>query len=145
LLGFRDRSRRELERRLLRAGFEPEVIAQALDDLTRAGLIDDERFAAAVADHARGGRPSGRRAVMSKLLASGVDRATAERAVAPLEETETDRADALAARLAGRMQGLEPAKALRRISGTLLRRGFAPSTAFAAARRALRNPDDEAS
>src|SRR5437870_3520931 len=58
LLGVRDRSRRELERRLLQAGFDREDIDQALDTLTAAGLIDDERFAAAVVEHAMTARPS---------------------------------------------------------------------------------------
>src|SRR5438552_5996519 len=78
LLGVRDRSRRELERRLTRAGFEPEEIAEALDALAAAGLIDDARFAGAVVEHARTGRVAGRRAVLSGLLAKGVDRDTAE-------------------------------------------------------------------
>jgi regulatory protein len=143
LLGVRDRSRRELERRLLRAGFEPEVVGAALDDLAAAGLIDDQRFAAAVAEHARAGRIAGRRAVMSSLMAAGVDRDTAEQAVEPLGEGETERAQALADRQAARLRGVEPEKAFRRISGLLLRRGFAPSTAFSVARRALGNPEDE--
>src|SRR5437016_5241741 len=100
LLGVRDRSRHELERRLLRAGFEPDQITPALDDLTAVGLIDDERFAGAVVHHARSGRLAGRRAVMSSLLGAGVDRETAERASAPLGEDEADRAQLLAERQA---------------------------------------------
>src|SRR5439155_11508566 len=65
LLGVRDRSRRELERRLQQAGFEREEIDQALDALASVGLIDDERFAATVVDNAMTGRLSGRRAVMT--------------------------------------------------------------------------------
>ena len=137
LLGVRDRSRRELERRLLRAGFEPEEVAAALEDLTAVGLIDDERFAAAVAEHARSGRIAGRRAVMSSLMAAGVDRDTAEQAVEPLEEGEAERAQGLADRQAARLGGVDPERAFRRISGMLARRGFAPSTAFSAARRAI--------
>src|SRR5947209_5787543 len=119
LLRVRDRSRRELERRLLRAGFEPEEVAAALEDLTAVGLIDDERFAAAVAEHARSGRIAGRRAVMSSLMASGVDRETAERASGSLEDGETERAQALADRQAAKLRGADPEKAFRRISGML--------------------------
>src|SRR2546423_13290433 len=108
LLGVRDRSRRELERRLLRAGFEPDEIAAALDDLTAVGLIDDERFAGAVVHHARSGRLAGRRAVMSSLLGAGVDRETAERAAAPLGDDEAERAQALADRQASRLRGTDP-------------------------------------
>src|SRR5437764_13255034 len=74
LLGVRDRSRRELERRLLQAGFDREEIDGALDALTVAGLIDDERFADAVAEHAMTARPSGRQAVSTSLLSKGGSR-----------------------------------------------------------------------
>jgi regulatory protein len=144
LLGVRDRSRRELERRLAQAGFEPEDVAEALDALARVGLIDDERFAASVAEHAKTGRAAGRRAVLSSLLSRGVDRQTAERAVEPLEAGEEDRAMALAERQASRMRDLGPEKAFRRISGLLLRRGFPPQIAFDATRRALGNPGEDA-
>jgi len=143
LLGVRDRSRRELERRLLQAGFEQEEVAVALDALTAAGLIDDRRFAAAVTEHARTGRVAGRRSVVSSLLAKGVDRDTAERAAESLTPGETDRAEALASRQAARLRGVDPEKAFRRISGLLLRRGFAPGTAYAAARRAMGHPEEE--
>ena len=144
LLGVRDRSHRELERRLLRAGFEPEDVATALGDLTAVGLIDDDRFAAAVAEHARSGRIAGRRAVMSSLLASGVDREIADRASETLEEGEAERAQALADSRAARLRGVDPQKAFRRISGMLARRGFAPSIAFSAARRALGGRGEDA-
>ena len=143
LLGVRDRSRRELERRLLRAGFEPDEIATALDDLTAVGLIDDERFAGAVVHHARSGRLAGRRAVMSSLLGAGVDRETAERVSAPLGEDEADRAQVLADRQAEKLGGQDPEKAFRRIAGLLARRGFAPGICFSAARRALRIREGE--
>jgi regulatory protein len=137
LLGVRDRSRRELELRLLRAGFEREEIDAALNDLTAVGLVDDERFAGAVVEQAISGRVSGKRAVISGLLAKGVDRGLAERAMERLGATEEARADALAGRQAPRLRSLEPAVAFRRLSSLLIRRGFAPGLAFAAARRAL--------
>ena len=143
LLGVRDRSRRELEVRLLRAGFEQEEIDRALEDLAGAGLIDDERFAAAVVEHAMSGRLSGRRAVMTGLLSKGVDRGLAERALGRLTGTEEARAEALASRQAHRLRALEPAVAFRRLSSLLIRRGFDPGLAFAAARRALGTPEPD--
>jgi regulatory protein len=143
LLGVRDRSRRELELRLLRAGFERDVVDQALDELTAAGLIDDERYAAQVVEHAMTGRPAGRRAVMTGLLSKGVDRSLAERALEPLGATEEARAEALASRQAVRLRSLDPAVAFRRLSSLLIRRGFAPGLAFSTARRALGAPEPE--
>ena len=143
LLGVRDRSRRELERRLLRTGFEREEIDEALDGLAAAGLIDDERFAAAVVEHSMTARPSGRRAVMTSLLTKGVDRGVVERALERLEEGEEARADELAERQAARLRALDPAVAFRRLSSLLVRRGFSPGLAHAATRRALRVSDPQ--
>src|SRR5207244_12978088 len=86
LLSFRDRSRRELERRLLQAGYEAEEVAEALDALERSGLVDDERFAPAVVEQEAGRRLSGRRAVASALAARGVDRNALRAALADLED-----------------------------------------------------------
>src|SRR4029077_7542525 len=72
LLAVRARSRRELERRLLKAGFEPDEVAEVLERLGRVCLIDDEAFARQVAEHAFGVKRSGRRAVVSSLRAAGV-------------------------------------------------------------------------
>jgi regulatory protein len=137
LLAVRDRSRRELERRLLQIGFEPEEVTDALDGLEGVGLIDDERFAQAVVEHETSNRLSGRRAVMSKLMASGVDRATAERS---LEDAGADpaRADELAVRRATRLARLAPEVAHRRLVAFLVRRGHSPRVSAIAAARALR-------
>ena len=123
--------------RLLRAGFERDDIDRALEELAGAGLIDDERFAAAVVEHAMTARPTGRRAVMTGLMSKGVDRGLAERALERLGSTEEARAEALASRQAVRLRSLDPAVAFRRLSSLLIRRGFAPGLAFGAARRAL--------
>src|SRR5437762_1541300 len=74
LLSFRDRSRRELERRLLQAGFEAADVEETLEAMERVGLVDDERFARAVVEQEAGRRLSGRRAVASALAAKGVGR-----------------------------------------------------------------------
>ena len=72
LLAVRPRARRELERRLLAAGFEADEVADVLVRLERVGLIDDEAFAKQMAEHQFGSRRAGRRAVTSALLAKGI-------------------------------------------------------------------------
>jgi regulatory protein len=136
LLAVRARSRRELERRLLRIGFDREEIGEALDALEEVGLVDDERFAQAVVEHETSSRLSGRRAVMSKLMASGVDRATAEEALQDAGE-DPARAEELAMRRAPRLAFLPPEVAQRRLVDFLVRRGHSPSVAVRAAAEAL--------
>jgi regulatory protein len=137
LLAVRPRSRRELERRLLEARFEPDEVADVLGRLERVGLIDDEAFARQVAEHEFGTRRAGARAVAGALAAKGVARATVDAALAEAPEDEESRAQELAATRAGRLRGVEPAKAFNRLSGLLMRRGYAPDLARRAARRAL--------
>ena len=70
---MRARSRRELERRLLQAGFETEEVTDVLERLERVGLVDDEAFARQVAEHAFGAKRAGRRAVtgISRSVTAG--------------------------------------------------------------------------
>ena len=137
LLSVRARSRRELETRLKRAGFDPGEIEEALEGLARAGLIDAEQFARQVVEHAAGVKLAGRRVILGSLLSKGVSKATAEEAMAGLGETEDRRARDLAERHAGRLQGVDLQIASRRLFALLIRRGFENDVARAAVRAAL--------
>ena len=76
-LAHRDRSRREIEERLARAGVEEQGRADALETLERVGYVDDERFAAARAA-ALAERGYGDAAIGHDLAAHGVDGEVAE-------------------------------------------------------------------
>ncbi len=137
LLAVRWRSREEIRRRLRQAGFEPEPIEATLDDLERAGLVEDERFARELVRDQSTRRMSGERVIRAALREKGVADDVAEHALAGLRE-DAERAAELAARKAARMTGLEPEAAYRRLFGMLVRRGFAPDVAREATRLALR-------
>jgi regulatory protein len=145
LLSFRDRSRSELEQRLLRAGFEPDDVVEAIEGLERVGLVDDERFARAVVEQQAGRRLSGWRAVESVLAGKGVDRRVVTAALDEIDApgAELDRAIELAGRRATRLTGLAPEVAYRRLAGLLARRGYAPGICHEATRRALAIAADE--
>lgn len=141
LLTVRSRSRSELRQRLLRAGFEPEEVDAALDDLEAVGLIDDEAFARELAEHQRR-KGLGRRAGLAGMRAKGVDRELAERVTDDLApEDEAERATEIATGRLGRLQGLDPETRRRRLLDFLLRRGYDPETARAACLRALAEED----
>ena len=139
LLAIRPRSRRELERRLLQARFEPEEVRDVLGRLERVGLVDDRAFARLYAEQRFGGsRREGRRAVVSGLRAAGISPELAEEtAEAAPDDEEEARADALAQARVGRLAGVEPPKAFTRLTSLLVRRGYSPEIARGAARRAL--------
>jgi regulatory protein len=140
LLAARDRSRRELESRLLHAGFHPAEVASAIRALEAVGLIDDERFARALAEHALAVRRSGRRAAIQALLAKGVTREIAEWAVDQVPGHDDGRAEELARLRAPRFRSVDLGPALRRLTDFLIRRGHEPATARTAAARALGEP-----
>jgi len=140
LLAVRWRSRRELERRLGAAGFESEEIATALADLSRAGLVDDERFARELT-RSRAGRLDGNRSVRSALAKAGVAPEVAEASLAEAGD-ETERAYELARRRAARLGHLEPEVVKRRLYGLLVRRGYSPGLAAAACQEALGLAED---
>jgi regulatory protein len=138
LLAVRSRSRSELERRLLAAGFEAVEVSDELTRLEEVGLIDDDAFARQVVEHEVGRRGSGRRRVASVLAQRGVSRAVLEGAIAGMDDGgEADRAHDLAAARARRLGALDPSKAFTRLTAYLMRRGYAPDVARLAARQAL--------
>ncbi len=143
LLAVRPRSRRELERRLLQAGFDHEEVDDVLARLERVDLIDDAAFARQVAQHQFTSRKAGRRAVTGALLQKGIDPDLIAQVLAEPWQGEEERALELAASKAARMGSLEPIKAFQRLSGILLRRGYGPEVARRAARKALEVEADE--
>ena len=137
LLAVRQRSRRELERRLVQAGFEADAVVGELDRLEQVGLLDDEAFARAVVESRMGYRGESRRVVAGKLAQAGVAGDVAIAALDTAPEAEEERAQRLAEAKASRLGGLEPNVAFQRLYGFLARRGYGSEVARQAARKAL--------
>jgi regulatory protein len=130
------RSRQEISRRLRSAGFEAEEVEQALADLENVGLIEDHRFAREVVRDQASRRLVGDRSIRANLLQKGVGRDIVDEALQEAGE-ESERAGELARRRAGRLVGLPPEAAYRRLHGFLLGRGYGPGVARDAGRAAL--------
>jgi regulatory protein len=115
-LRHRNRSRHDLEQRLDSAGVTPDERSAALDRLTEAGLLSDDRFAE---DRARAlaERGASDALIRHDLRRQGVEHAAVEHAIAQLE-SEDERATRVFERRGG------GAKALRYLAG----RGFAAET-----------------
>jgi regulatory protein len=137
LLAVRPRSRRELQARLLRAGFPAEEVDEEIERLVSVGLLDDERFAVEFAVHEIERRRAGRRAVSTALWAKGIDRGTIERVLGEVHSDEGERAARLAADRARGLRGFPPDVAFRRLVSFLVRRGYEPEVARRASRVAL--------
>lgn len=96
-LQHRDRSRREVDERLARAGIDEERRNDALDTLERVGYVDDERFAGARAG-ALAGRGYGDEWIRLDLAEHGVGAEAVAGAIGALEP-EAERAASLVERL----------------------------------------------
>ena len=112
-LRHRNRSRNEIAQRLQRAGVAPDEREAALDRLTEAGLLSDERYAEERAT-TLSSRGASDVQIRHELRRQGVDHASVEHAIGQLEPE-----DERAARIYERRGG--DAKALRYLAG----RGFA--------------------
>ena len=137
LLAVRQRSRGELERRLVQAGFDADEVDAELRRLEGVGLIDDDAFAKAVVESRMGARGESSRVVAMHLARAGVASDVAADALQDAPDTDEDRAVRLAETKARRLAGLDPRVAYQRLYGFLARRGYGPETARVAARRAL--------
>jgi SOS response regulatory protein OraA/RecX len=115
-LRYRDHSTSSLERRLERRGVAPSTRRRTLDTLTRAGAVDDARFAQTRAE-ALAGRGAGDLLIADDLGRQGIASELVEAALAALEP-EPARAAAIVER-----RGSGP-KTWRYLAA----KGFAPET-----------------
>lgn len=138
LLGARARSRHEMRDRLQRKGFDVDTIDDVMERLVAGGLLDDEDFAHEWVRSRSQNSARGRRALRQELSTKGVASETVEAALAEIDP-EDERA--IAADLVDRKLTpsiLEQAqadrmgreKALRKLVGMLVRRGYSQSMAL---------------
>ncbi|MDR3687523.1 MAG: regulatory protein RecX [Coriobacteriia bacterium] len=95
LLGYRDRSRAELARKLHDAGYPTAVSAQVVERFVEIELVDDERFAAAWV-RTRAAAGYGARRIGQELAQKGIDPDTAAAALEPIAGSDEQLARARA-------------------------------------------------
>lgn len=142
-LAARARSRREVEQKLLQAGYRPCTVEMVLYKLEREKLLDDADFAQQWVE-ARAGRKLGRSRIAQELRRKGVAVDEAEAALAQLgDEDQLSGAVALAEKAAARIKpGEDPRKAAGRIHAMLARRGYSWDIAKEAMRLAMRDDNE---
>ena len=90
LLGQREHSRRELERKLASYEQEPGTLAQALDELQAKGFLDEQRAAESLV-HRRAGQYGATR-LRQEMQDKGLARDLIEQTLAGLKDSELSRA-----------------------------------------------------
>jgi regulatory protein len=125
LLGYRARSRAELQRRLEQKGFEAPVVEEALAALTRGGWIDDAEFSQSWVRSRTGSRPMGRSRIAAELRQKGVQRETIDQALEGVNrDVELELALKVGRTKVEQMRGVDPQVARRKLGALLMRRGF---------------------
>lgn len=99
LLGAREHSRAELERKLKPFEETPGALAQTLDDLQAKGFISEQRVMESVLN--RRAAKLGASRIKQELKAKGLDPGAIKSALGELEATELDRAQAVWAKKFG--------------------------------------------
>lgn len=130
LLAVRERTRSELMSRLLEDGYDTEVAEATVGRLVDAGLVDDARFAEAMARSLVTIRRLGRARAFRELTRRGLSDELAEQAL----DTVAPRADERERTLDAARRLLKASDTVPRLASRLVRRGFTASDAFEAAR-----------
>lgn len=139
----RDHSVAELRRKLVRRGYDGAEIDAAQARLLELGFLGDQRFAQRYVR--RRSRAYGPIVISAELAARGVDRETAEAALARVApHVQAFAAGRLADRLAGNTQFATYRELLHSVGTRLLRRGFPMDVARAACKDVWRGTPEEA-
>jgi regulatory protein len=124
LINYRDRSVSEVRRRLIGDDFPQEVVDDVIDQLSRAGLLDDGKFSRDWVKARSASKPMGRTRLAWELKSRGVDAPTVDEALEAVDEAaECELARSVAAQKLKKMDCSDPLTR-NRLGSFLRRRGF---------------------
>jgi len=134
LLSYKDRSSSGLRARLEDDGYPAAIAREVVADLERIGLVDDARYAASYARNLVEIRRFGRSRALREMTSAGIPAEVAGEALDDVLDADAEAATAAAlATVAARRSGATVDK----VAARLLRRGYSPRIALAAARDAI--------
>lgn len=124
-LAARARSKREIEQKLLQAGYRPCTVEMVIYKLERENLLDDADFARQWVE-SRSTHKLGRNRIAQELRRKGISQEETEEALSAIDdEDQLSGAIALAEKATARIKpGEDSRKAASRIAGMLARRGY---------------------
>ncbi len=143
LLAATDRSRAELEEKLVRAGFSAGTVKQVLAEFTKARLLDDQKLAARLVEREMARAPADAPLLRAKLERKGLDEGTTDRTVDQAlagRDLLEDAKQAVETKLRSTPDArrLGHTRLVGRLLGFLARRGFEQETAETAVESVLR-------
>lgn len=143
-LAARARSKREVEQKLLQAGYRPCTVEMVIYKLQRENLLDDADFARQWVE-SRQTHKLGRSRIAQELRRKGISHEEAEEALDLIDDDDQlSGAISLAEKAAARIKpGEDTRKATSRIAAMLARRGYSWDISKAAIQAVLSNDIDE--
>ena len=137
MLALRSRTEREVRDRLREAAFPEEVVEDTVARLYELELLDDEAFALEWIEERTRKKGLGPAALVAELTRKGVDRTTAESALAKSGLEEEATATAQAEKMLRRVLRFPLPEQAAKLQQMLLRRGFSWDAAQAAVKAVL--------
>ena len=137
-LADRARSRAELAEVLAKKHVPSDIAASLLDRFERAGLVDDAAFARDWVEGRQRSKGLASSVLRLELRRKGVDDDLIDAALLDVDpDQERQAAHRLVQRKLRSVQGLDPSVQVRRLTGMLARKGYAPQVAFDVVRAEL--------
>jgi regulatory protein len=128
MLAFQARSSRDLRRRLVQKGEEPVHVDAAIERLIAAGFVDDAQFARQLARSKLLGAGASKRRLQQELFKRGVERGTADEAIAEVIADEGVDEDVVVREVAAKklrsLQRDDEPTRRRKLYAFLARRGY---------------------
>jgi regulatory protein len=142
----RGQSRWELQKALLGHELDDDIVEAELDRLERVGLIDDAELAATLVRTRHERKGLGRSALTAELRSKHIEQQHIDTALVQVDDDdEQSRATELAVRRVPQLHSLDTETAKRRLTGFLMRKGYAGSVVRTAVDEALRSRDGNSS
>lgn len=124
LLAYRSRTVSEIKKRLLGNDYPEDIVEEVIEHLTRAGLLDDEKFSRDWVKARSAAKPMGKTRLAWELRGKGVEPQQVEEALENLDEdAEYQMASSLVAKKTGKADLSDPSLK-NRLTSFLMRRGF---------------------
>lgn len=132
------RSRAELAESLAKKHVPDDVASRVLDRFEEVGLIDDEDFARSWVESRQRSRGVASKVLALELRRKGIDDDTSRAVLSELDpDVERQNAHRLVQKKLRSMKGLDSTTQIRRLTGLLARKGYAPQVAFDVVRAEL--------
>ncbi len=122
LLGFRQRSKKEVQDRLIRRGFGLDIVTGVMERLESQGLIDDRDFVAFWKENSEDFHPKGKRLMALELRRAGVEPPVIREGLKDVDEPAG--AYKAARKKARSLEGLDYDSFRTKLGGFLGRRGY---------------------